>query len=375
MGLPVRQQAIYWGLAAVVFLVVLWYLGPVLLPFIVGGAIAYILDPLADRLERLGLPRVAATAVITLVAILGLGAVVAFLVPTLIEQLNSLVRDLPVIVNALREELRVNFPETLAEGGMVQSALSDLGELIRARGAEFAQQAVGYVFGVVNALLFVVVVPVVAFYLLLDWDSMVARIDDLLPREHMGTIRGLARQIDGTLASFVRGQLTVCLILGTYYSVALMLVGLTFGLVVGAIAGLITFIPYVGAIVGGALAIGLALFQFWGDWWQIALVAAIFASGQFVEGNILTPKLVGSSVGLHPVWLLFALAAFGSIYGFVGMLVAVPVAAALGVIARFLVGEYKESALYRGTAPEALAPPPLPPEAPRALPPRRGPRG
>jgi predicted PurR-regulated permease PerM len=141
---------------------------------------------------------------------------------------------------------------------------------------------------------------------------------------------------------------TVCLILGTYYAVALMLVGLQFGLVVGALAGLVTFIPYVGAILGGALALGLALFQFWGDWVSIGLVAAIFVSGQVIEGNILTPKLVGSSVGLHPVWLIFALSAFGTLFGFVGMLVAVPVAAALGVIARFVLDQYKVSRLYRG---------------------------
>ncbi|HMB14031.1 MAG TPA: AI-2E family transporter, partial [Roseovarius sp.] len=165
---------------------------------------------------------------------------------------------------------------------------------------------------------------------------------------HAPVIRRLAGQIDATLASFIRGMGTVCLILGTYYAVTLMLVGLQFGLVVGALAGLVTFIPYVGAILGGALALGLALFQFWGDWVSIGLVAAIFVSGQVIEGNFLTPKLVGSSVGLHPVWLIFALSAFGTLFGFVGMLVAVPVAAALGVITRFVLDQYKTSRLYRG---------------------------
>lgn len=161
-------------------------------------------------------------------------------------------------------------------------------------------------------------------------------------------VRDIASQIDRTLASFIRGQGTVCVILGTYYAVSLMLVGLNFGLVVGFIAGLITFIPYVGALVGGVLAIGLALFQFWGEWGWIAAVAGIFALGQFLEGNILTPNLVGSSVGLHPVWLIFALSVFGSLFGFVGMLVAVPVAAMLGVIARFAIAEYKKGRLYKG---------------------------
>ena len=202
----------------------------------------------------------------------------------------------------------------------------------------------------INVVVLLVIVPVVAVYLLYDWDRMVAEIDALLPRDHAPVIRRLAREIDTALASFIRGMGTVCLILGTYYAVALMAVGLQFGLVVGAIAGLITFIPYVGALVGGVLAIGLALFQFWGDWVSIGLVVGIFVLGQVIEGNILTPKLVGNSVGLHPVWLIFALSVFGALFGFVGMLVAVPVAAALGVLARFGLQHYKDSPLYRGQA-------------------------
>lgn len=209
----------------------------------------------------------------------------------------------------------------------------------------------------VSAVIFIVVVPVVAFYMLLDWDHMVAKIDSLLPRDHAPTIRKLGNDINSVLAGFVRGQLSVCLLLGTFYSIALMLAGLQFGLIVGAIAGAITFIPYVGSLVGGALAIGLALFQFWGDWVSIAIIAGIFAAGQFIEGNILTPKLVGNSVGLHPVWLLFALSAFGSIFGFVGMLVAVPVAAAIGVFARFGIQHYQSSLLYKGSAHAAPATP------------------
>ena len=199
-----------------------------------------------------------------------------------------------------------------------------------------------------NVVILLVIVPVVSVYLLLDWDRMVAKIDTLLPRDHAPTIRKLASDIDQTLASFIRGMGTVCLILGTYYAIALMIAGLQFGLVVGFVAGLVTFIPYLGALIGGALAIGLALFQFWGDWVSVGIVAGIFALGQVLEGNVITPKLVGSSVGLHPVWLLLALSVFGALFGFVGMLVAVPVAAALGVIARFGVQQYQSSLLYRG---------------------------
>jgi predicted PurR-regulated permease PerM len=226
--------------------------------------------------------------------------------------------------------------------------LAALGQTVQDKGGQLLQTALTSAASLLNVAVLLVIVPVVAFYLLYDWDNMIAKVDELLPRDHAPVIRRLAGQVDQTLASFVRGMGTVCLVLGTYYAVALMLVGLQFGLVVGFIAGLITFIPYVGALVGGALAIGLALFQFWGDWLAIGMVAGIFGIGQVLEGNVLTPKLVGSSVGLHPVWLIFALSVFGALFGFVGMLVAVPVAASIGVLVRYAAEQYKASRLYKG---------------------------
>jgi predicted PurR-regulated permease PerM len=240
------------------------------------------------------------------------------------------------------------FPELADSTSTARQTLAQIAQAIQSRGAELAKGVVTSALSIISAVVFIVVVPVVTFYLLLDWDRVMARMDEMLPRDHAPVIRKLAREVDVMLAAFVRGQISVCVILGTFYSVALMFAGLQFGMVVGAIAGAITFIPYVGSLVGGALAIGLALFQFWGDWLSIGIVAAIFVVGQFVEGNILTPKLVGESVGLHPVWLLFALSAFGSIFGFVGMLVAVPVAAAIGVVARFAFQQYQGSLLYKG---------------------------
>lgn len=350
MALPVRQQLTYWGLATAGFLFILWALGNVILPFVVGGAIAYFLDPVADRLERAGMSRVMATVLISVVLV---GVVVVSLlvvIPLLIQQTNGLIQAAPDLFNQLRGWLTEQFPNVMEEGSPLRQSLVSIGTTIQERGGELVQQVLSSAMGVVSVLVFLVVVPVVSFYLLLDWDRLVARVDDLLPRDHAETIRRLAAEIDRTLASFVRGQGTVCLILGTFYAVALMVVGLQFGLVVGLIAGILTFIPYVGALVGGALSIGLALFQFWGEWWMIVAVAAIFQFGQLIEGNILTPKLVGSSVGLHPVWLIFALTAFGTLFGFVGMLVAVPVAAALGVIVRFVIAEYKSGLLYRGVS-------------------------
>jgi predicted PurR-regulated permease PerM len=348
MALPAKQQTVYWGIFAVVFLVALWFLGDVLLPFIVGGAIAYGLDPLADRLERRGLSRAAATTVITLFALFVFVVLVLLVIPLLVDQTQALVAFIPDFFAQARAFLTERFPQIFDTESTVGQALTAMREALQARSGELARQIASSLAGVINAVVFIVVVPVVAFYLLLDWDRMVAQIDDLLPRDHAPTVRRLAAEVDRTLASFVRGQLTVCAILGAFYAIGLMIVGLQFGLVVGAIAGLISFIPYIGALVGGALALGLALFQFWNDPIWIGAVAAIFAAGQMLEGNVLTPKLVGGSVGLHPVWLLLALSAFGAIYGFVGMLVAVPVAAMIGVLARFLIAEYKSGLLYRG---------------------------
>ncbi|WP_151719212.1 AI-2E family transporter [Gemmobacter serpentinus] len=352
MALPVRDQMKYWGIATLVLLVLLWALGNVILPFIVGGAIAYFMDPVADRLERLGMSRAAATGTISIVALLAAILLALAIVPLLFKQLTDLVNEAPEIFRRLQAFMLERFPQMQDETSTMRQTLESIGKLIQAKGGELAQTLLGSAMSVLNAVVFIVVVPVVAFYLLLDWDRMVARVDEILPRDHAPVVRHLAREIDKVLAAFVRGQISVCIALGTFYSVALMAAGLNYGLIVGAIAGAVTFIPYVGAIIGGALAIGLALFQFWGDWFSIGIIAGIFALGQFLEGNIITPKLVGNSVGLHPVWLLFALSAFGTLFGFVGMLVAVPVAAALGVLARFAIDRYKESRLYTGLPPE-----------------------
>ena len=350
MALPLRDQAKYWGIALALFFVLIWALGSVLLPFLVGGALAYFLDPVADRLQKLGLSRVAATAVILLGALLIIVLLMLSVIPELVKQLTALINAAPDIARGLQTALMERFPQLSDETSTIRQTLAEIGTGIQSRGGELARGLISSALGLLSAVVFLLVVPVVTFYLLMDWDRMIARIDSLLPRDHAPVVRKLALEINKVMAAFVRGQLSVCLALGTFYSVALMVAGLQFGLIVGAIAGAITFIPYVGSLVGGALAIGLALYQFWGDWLSIGLIAAIFAAGQFIEGNILTPKLVGKSVGLHPVWLLFALSAFGSVFGFVGLLIAVPVAASLGVLTRFAIAQYHDSVLYRGIA-------------------------
>lgn len=350
MALPARDQFRYWGIAAAVFLLTLWVLGDVMLPFVLGGAIAYFLDPIADALERLGFSRAMATVTITICAMVIFLLAALLVLPTLVQQMIGLFETAPKLVHQFSIFLTERFPDLLDSESRISKSLIAIGESLQSKGVEVLNTLLASAAGLVNTVVLVVLVPVITFYLLLDWDRMMAQVDQLLPLDHAPAIRSLAKEIDRTLASFIRGQGTVCLILGSYYAIGLMLVGLQFGLVVGFIAGLISFIPYVGALVGGAVALGLALFQFWGQWFWLGAVAAVFFLGQFLEGNILTPKLVGSSVGLHPVWLIFALSAFGLLFGFVGMLVAVPVAAAIGVIARFAIAQYRDSLLYKGQA-------------------------
>ncbi|MBC7736035.1 MAG: AI-2E family transporter [Candidatus Saccharibacteria bacterium] len=348
MPLPIHIQGRYWGIAAILFFIALWFLGSVLLPFLVAGAVAYFLDPVADRLQRLGLSRAAATTIITLVAVMIVVLLVLAVIPVLVQQLTALINATPEMARQLEGFVTRQFPDMTDSTSVMRRSLAQIASAIQAKGGAVAQGLLNSVLGVVSWVLFIVVVPVVAFYLLMDWDHLVARVDDLLPRDHAPVVRQLAREVDAVLAGFVRGQLTVCLTLGLYYAVALMSAGLQFGLIVGAIAGVITVIPFVGALIGGTLAIGIAFYQFWGDWLHIGIIATIFAFGQFMEGNVLTPRLVGKSVGLHPVWLMLALSIFGAIFGFVGLLIAVPVAASIGVIARFALNRYRESPLYQG---------------------------
>ncbi|WP_299151456.1 AI-2E family transporter [uncultured Tateyamaria sp.] len=357
MSLPVSDQFKYWGIAAAIFFVLLYALGDQLLPFFLGAAIAYFLDPVADWLESRGCSRALATAIITISAIIVFVVLALLVIPTLVQQAVQLFNAAPTLARNFGTFLSEQFPSLLDEGSTVRQSLNSIGQTISERGGQLLNSALTSAAGLFNMVVLFVIVPVVAVYLLLDWDRMIARVDTLLPLDHAPTVRRLASDVDATLAGFIRGMGTVCLILGSYYAIALMLVGLQFGLVVGFVAGLLTFIPYVGALVGGALAIGLAMFQFWGEWQWIAAVAGVFMVGQVIEGNVLTPKLVGESVGLHPVWLILALSVFGALFGFVGMLVAVPVAASLGVIVRFVIEQYRESRLYQGTSAQTDTPP------------------
>ena len=362
--MTLQRQLAFWLIAFVAFILVFWLLSPVLLPFIAGLVLAYFLDPVADALERLGLPRIVATLIILLCSILSLVLILLLVVPILGDQIIKLAGDLPTLMQSLLARFNDAAPQWIKDG------LAKSGTDIQGSIGDIAGKAAGWTaallssiwlggMALVNILSLLVVTPIVAFYLLADWDHLVAKVDGWLPRDHAASIRGIATDIDAALAGFIRGQGTVCLLLGIFYAVALTIAGLKFGLVIGVAAGLLSFIPYVGALIGGVLAIGVGLVQFWPDYPSMLVIVGIFAVGQFIEGNFLSPKLVGGSIGLHPVWLMFALFAFGYMFGFVGLLLAVPMSAAAGVVVRFMLKQYMASKLYRGVPHDMPNPTPV----------------
>lgn len=361
--MTLQRQMMFWSGALVVTVVLLYIFSSILLPFIAGFAIAYFLDPLADWLEKHGFSRLAATFAILLLFLLVIAVFTLSLLPTLSSQVSMLAERLPEYMKILVDLYNNNAPNWLKElfhspSGDVSSNISSLAS----RSAGWAGTILASLWSgglaVINIVSLLVITPIVVFYMLIDWDRMVGMIDDALPRAHVETIRGLAREMDSAVAGFIRGQGTVCLLLGSFYAIALTLTGLNFGLLIGLTAGVLSFIPYVGTITGFVLSMGMALAQFWPEWTMIAVVFGIFVLGQFVEGNFLQPVLVGDRVGLHPVWLMFSLFAFGYLFGFAGLLLAVPLAACAGVLVRFGVRRYKESPLYLEPSPAAQPPAP-----------------
>jgi len=349
----IRRQVLFWSMTGFLVVLLLWLFSDILLPFVLGMVIAYFLDPVADWFERHGFSRVAATVVILVLFAAIFIAAVLILVPVIGSQTASFAARVPDYLDRLQGLATAarSGPLAFLFTGDESTLKQDFANIV-SEGTGFITSFLGSVWtsslAVVNFVALFVVTPVVAFYLLLDWDRMIAKVDSWIPRQHTTTVRRLAREIDRSVAGFVRGQGSVCVILGTFYAVGLTLTGLNFGLLIGLFSGLISFIPYIGSSVGLVLAVGVALVQFWPDWIWIVAIATIFFVGQFFEGNILQPKLVGASVGLHPVWLMFALFAFGALFGFVGLLIAVPAAAAVGVLARFAIAQYLQSEMYYG---------------------------
>ena len=343
-----KLHILFWTVVLALLIGFMYSVRDILSPFLIGLVVAYLLDPLCDRFEAMGLSRTGATLSVTCIFVVVLLGVMAFLIPHISEQVTMFLAKIPMYKDALEQKLATLLPEF--------STLSLVSEIKSRAGAADLSivsyisdnvknllSKVGVVFEFFSVLL---ITPVVVFYLLRDWDIIVAKVDDIIPRRHQKTVHDLMNQVDERISGFLRGQSTVCLILGVFYAIALSVYGLEFGLLIGLFTGLMSFIPYVGMALGMGLGTGVAVVQFT-DPASVAIVVAIFVIGQFIEGNFLTPKLVGEKVGLSAVWVIFALMAGGALFGFVGLLFAIPIAATVAVVIQFSVSRYKNSAFYQ----------------------------
>jgi predicted PurR-regulated permease PerM len=360
----IERQIVFWIAALVVFAGLLWLLSPILLPFVLGFAIAYAVDPIARRLDKSGISRGFAACIILGGFLLVLAILSRLIVPHISSQIDDIINHPEQYEKGLQD-----FGQRLAPYYVKATSLlginagdADIHQAIDTAVRQFRDFLVSLLNSsmlssvlqkgrsLISMVALVVITLAVAFYMICDWDRMLNALDRLIPLSQRDTVRGLAREVDKTLAAYVRGQSGVCLILGSYYALILSFLDVKFGLLIGVVGGLLSFIPYVGSTLTLVASVGVALVQTdpTKTWKGVIVVGVAVLVGQFLEGYVLSPKLVGHSVGLNPVWLLFALFAFGYLFHFVGLVLAVPLAAAAGVLIRFAVRRYRESAIYTG---------------------------
>ena len=349
------KRAAYWLVILVIFVIMVWLLRSILLPFVVGAAVAYFLDPPTDKLEARGLSRTLSTSIIIIVFFILIIIGTFLFIPILYSQISGIFDRLPHYVVSLRGSVLPSVVELAGTIGIDLSsstgiALKEIATDTVGLGFKLLHQVWSGGLAVFNIIGLFIITPVVAFYLLRDFNRMTSTMDEWLPRQYAMTIRSLLMQIDTVMAGFIRGQGTVCLVLAIFYALSLTFVGLEFGLIIGLLSGLVSFIPFIGASLGLVLSMLTALTQFLpaGEYIPIAMVAAVFIFGQIAESQYLTPRLLGDRIGLHPIWVMFSLMAGGALFGLLGVLIAVPAAAAIGVIIRFALTQYLHSRLYLG---------------------------
>jgi predicted PurR-regulated permease PerM len=353
------RPSVLWIATLAVVSVVLVLLHGILLPFVAGIALAYLLNPAVNRLERLGLNRTVAALGIVGLFIIGVGVLMVLATPHLGMELATFIEKVPEYIGQLQafaiDPSRPWLRKIIGEG--LNEAQQSLGELFTF-GADWIPSVLRSLWSDSEALISIfsllVVTPIVTIYLLIDWKRLIATIERSIPAAQRETVRTLAGEIDDALAGFLRGQGTICLILALYYASALRLIGLNHGLLIGLAAGLISFIPYLGSLIGLVLSLCVVVLQFWPNWTMIPVVLGIFVGGQSIADYALAPYLIASRINLNPVWVMFAIAAFGYLFGFVGLLIAVPLAAAIGVVIRFATRQYQVSQLAPTTAPTTV---------------------
>jgi predicted PurR-regulated permease PerM len=351
----VERQVLFWLSALILLIIAALVLRSVLLPFVAGMVIAYALNPIADRLCAIGLPRILATTFVVMMFIMLLVAAVVFLIPVIVNQVQQFAETLPAEFVRLKAAMESwastrighRFPDFRV---WLDGAAEELSRNWTTVIGFLAQSVWARGLALVNFISLLLITPLVVFYLLVDWHTMLHKIDGWLPRDHAPTIRRLAAEINAAVSAFIRGQGLVCLVLGAIYAVGLTWANIPYGLLIGLGAGVLSFVPFVGFALGLITATTVALIQYWPETMPLLKVLGVFAFGQALDSALLSPKLVGSKVGLHPVWLIFALFVFGYLFGFVGVLVAVPLAAAIAVLMRFALEVYLSSSIYQGRA-------------------------
>lgn len=349
-----QKQALFWLALGIAFIVAILMLQEILLPFVAGLVLAYALDPVVERLERIGVGRLIASSVVVLLLLIIFILVLVFLVPLLIKQAQQFIASVPSEVERLAPILNDWAREQL--GPRFDTLSAAVEEAVSSSSADWTGYA-GVVLNsiwarsgaVIDFLSILFITPIVVFYWLVDWPKMLKSLGEWLPRDHENTLRTLAGDIDRAVAAFIRGQGVVCLVLGTLYTVGLSTIGLDYGLLIGIATGVMSFVPVVGTLLGLVTASIVAVVQGWPDLTLLLLVIGIFALGQALDSGFLSPRIVGPAIGLHPVALIFALIVFSYLFGFVGVLVAVPVSAAIGVLIRFALKLYLKSPIYKGS--------------------------
>jgi predicted PurR-regulated permease PerM len=351
MAVPFKIQLAFWAAATALFILFVWIFKSVLTPFVLGITIAYLLNPLVKRFATTGIKRTTSTIVILALFFIALTALIIVIAPIIAKESKDLVEALPgymdqlfVLVEPYKDWIRTHIGENYIADS--KTFLKDnMSKILSVSGGIAGGIAAGgqAFLGMMTTM---VLTPLVAFFMMKEWPAITGWVEDLIPRQHEKMIKDLITQIDKKLAGFIRGQLTVAFLLGVIYAIALTIAGLNYGFLIGITAGILSIIPMVGSTLGLIVSVAVAWFQA-GELQYVGIIAAIFIVGQIIEGNILSPKLLGDSVGLHPLWILFALMAGGSLFGILGMLIAVPVAAVIGVLASFAILQYKNSPLYK----------------------------
>lgn len=346
-----RQMSFFWLGVVALFVGFVWLFQGILTPFILGMVIAYILNPLVSRLNDWKWPRWSAVLAILIIFLGFMALALALLLPVLLREGGQLLSDMPGWIDRMQVAIthfasRFGYDITPDVSTIAGNLQGQAGQILTA-GKSLAAILIAGGSNIISAVTFILLMPIVAFYMMVDWPRLVTQLDELLPRDERGRVRQLLQEIDRTLAGFIRGQLTVCLVLGLFYGVGLSMIGLHFGFVIGMAAGILSIMPYVGSGFGLIMSTSVAWLTT-SDPKMVLAAFIVFIIGQFLEGNFLTPRLVGNNIGLHPLWVIFALMAGGSLMGFTGLLIAVPVAAVIGVMVRFAISEYKKSTYYAG---------------------------